>query len=480
MNRKLCFLIIFSLLILTLSAQSNLQINGINEAQMIYRSAEDSLNVYFRDSFAFNLAYRNFLFGMKFIADLPKYSNQQTELMQDLDPNRLDLGWKELYVSYSQDAFSIHAGTTAETFGQGLTFRSYEDIEFDEDHRIESFLVKYDKKLKLKAFYGGIESPSYTQKYDLAYGADAQYPLMRGVQLGASALGFRNLGVLNQYAFRDVFAARSIISLGNMEAYAEYAYSNNYKMATADTEGQAIYANVDYMIGPLMLGGAYKLYDDFSYRLHDLPLANHHGETLSDALASGLDEEGWQARTTLFLSPTISFSADYAEAWDEAKDKQMNDLYLEAAYSGSGEWLLSYSHIEKLNDSDNQWQKEYYPALSAGITAFNTPLKLQAEFKTVEKQSNTDESSHYEPKLQADFSLNKLALSLGLASHWEDFSSIAESRYMPSIEAKYPLFSHSDILIFAGKEAGGKVCRNGVCRFVAPFEGIKAELTTRF
>ncbi|MCD8479340.1 MAG: hypothetical protein LRZ88_03300 [Candidatus Cloacimonetes bacterium] len=76
--------------------------------------------------------------------------------------------------------------------------------------------------------------------------------------------------------------------------------------------------------------------------------------------------------------------------------------------------------------------------------------------------------------------MQKLGVSLGLSSHWDDFSSISQSRYMPNIEAKYPLFSHSEILIFAGKEAGGKVCRNGVCRFVAPFEGVKAEFTTRF
>jgi hypothetical protein len=417
---------------------------------------------------------------MKFIGELPKYSNQQTELMQELDPNRLELSWKELYAGYTQDAFSLHAGTTEETFGQGLSFRSYLDAEFDADHRMESFLIKYDEALKFKAFYGGIESRSYSERWDLAYGADAQYPVYQGVQLGASALGLRNLEAMNRYSYRDVFAGRMLLSLGNLEAYSEYALSRNYRQAGGDSEGRAIYANADYMIGPVLLGGAYKLYEDFSYRLQDLPLANHHGETISDALASGIDEEGWQARATVYLSSAISLSADYAEAWNSMEDKKMNDLYLEAAYNAAGEWLLSYSHIEKLNDADSQWQKEYYPAISAGISAFGTPLKLMAEFKTVEKQSFTNESSHYEPKLQADFSVRKLSLSLGLTSHWEDFSSIMESSYNPSIEAKYPLFSHSDLLLFAGKEAGGKVCRNGVCRFVAPFEGLKAEFTTRF
>jgi hypothetical protein len=51
---------------------------------------------------------------------------------------------------------------------------------------------------------------------------------------------------------------------------------------------------------------------------------------------------------------------------------------------------------------------------------------------------------------------------------------------MPSVQVKYPLFSETDILLLVGKEAGGKVCRNGICRYVAPFSGIKLEMTTRF
>src|SRR5690606_19218173 len=125
----------------------------------------------------------------------------------------------------------------------------------------------------------------------------------------------------NIYSFRDVFAGRLLLSKANLEAYTEYAVSKHYRKADGVTEGSAIYANADYMFGPLQLGGAYKHYDNFSYRLQDLPLANYHAETLSDALASGIDEEGWQARALLNLGYAWSLSADYAEAWDSPKDK---------------------------------------------------------------------------------------------------------------------------------------------------------------
>ncbi|MCB5272243.1 MAG: DUF6029 family protein [Candidatus Cloacimonetes bacterium] len=475
-------LLLFIALCLSLVAQTTLQINGLNEAEFVYRTVEDSLNAYFKDSFGFNLGYRDFRFGMKFISELPKYSNQESELLSELDPNSLSVAWKELYAGYQKDAFNIHVGTTQESFGQGITFRSYKDIEFDEDHRLDSFLLRYDDQLQFKAFYGALESESYKGRYDLAYGVDAQYPLWQGIRLGASALAYRNLGAFSKYSFRDVYAGRLLFTQGNFDSYAEYAYSDQYRLqGSSAIAGSALYLNADYMWGNLQLGGAYKNYDDFSYRLQDIPLANYHGETLSDALASGLDEEGWQARLLYNFGENISFTTDYAEAWDSSKDKKMNDLYLAVDVNlGMDLYQLSYSHIEKIDEAAHTWQKEYYPAISTGFSLMGIPLQLKAEFKEIIKQKDETESSHYEPLVQCDLSLGKLSVSLGLQSSWEDFSAWADSRYMPNIELKYPIFSHSDLLIFAGKEAGGKVCRNGVCRYMAPFEGLRAELNTRF
>ncbi|MDD4224647.1 MAG: hypothetical protein PHD87_08700, partial [Candidatus Cloacimonetes bacterium] len=108
------------------------------------------------------------------------------------------------------------------------------------------------------------------------------------------------------------------------------------------------------------------------------------------------------------------------------------------------------------------------------------------EFKTVEKlvadtvQNEYVEVRHYEPRLQADLSLGKLSLSVGVQSWWNDLSSILSSNYWPGIELKYPVLADTDLVLFAGREAGGKVCRNGVCRYVAPFSGLRLELATRF
>ena len=480
MKHTLLLLLLISFTLL--SAQNVLFVNGSNEAKFIYRTVEDSLHTYFNDTFGFNLAYRNFGFGMKFIAELPKYSTEQTELLDELDSNRLELGWQELYASYEKDAWKIYTGITEESFGNSIVFRSYKDLEFDIDNRLESFLFSYNDVFKLKAIYGAIENPAINGKYDLAYGTDLQSPNFQGISLGASAMAFRNLLTTNIYNQRTVFAGRLNYATEYIDLQAETAVSKLYHQPGIDTKnGKAIYVNGSYYFGPVTLGGAYKQYDKFQYRLNDLPTANYHNETLSDASATGEDEIGWQVFGTVSFTDGLDFTADYAEAFNSDKIKKMNDAFFALEYSGNSFSLLtSYSHIEKVDESSNSWQQDLIPALQTNFTWLKIPVQIQAEYKKVSKQRQDAESEHFEPKLQTNFTLKKLSLSLCAQSNWEDISEIFDSPYWASAQIKLPLFEHSDIILFGGKEAGGKVCRNGVCRYVAPFEGLRVELNTRF
>jgi len=479
---KYTLLLLLLVSITLLSAQNVLFVNGSNESQFIYRTVEDSLHTYFNDTFGFNLACRNFGLGMKFIAELPKYSTEQTELLDELDSNRLELGWQELYASYEKDAWKIYTGITEESFGNSIVFRSYKDLEFDIDNRLESFLFSYNDVFKLKAIYGAIENPAINGKYDLAYGTDLQSPNFQGLSLGASAMAFRNLLTTNIYNQRTVFAGRLNYATEYIDLQAETAVSKLYHQPGIDTKnGKAIYVNGSYYFGPVTLGGAYKQYDKFQYRLNDLPTANYHNETLSDASATGEDEIGWQVFGTVSFTDGLDFTADYAEAFNSDKIKKMNDAFFALEYSGNSFSLLtSYSHIEKVDESSNSWQQDLIPALQTNFTWLKIPVQIQAEYKKVSKQRQEVESEHFEPKLQTDFTWAKLSLSLCAQSNWEEISEIFDSRYWASAQIKFPLFEHSDIILFGGKEAGGKVCRNGICRYVAPFEGLRVELNTRF
>jgi len=491
------FLSFLLLISLPLTAQNTLSLNGLNEAKFTYRAAEDSLKVYFRDSFAFNLAYRNFGFGMKFIAELPKYSTNQAEMIDELAPGDLDLGWKELYVSYQKDAWLVYAGTMDETFGSGMLFRSFEDIEFDRDNRLTGFKLGFDDVLRLKALYGGITSPVNATAKDIAYGIDAEYPVLDMLSVGATVLTSRDLTATNIYSQTDLIGARAKYAQGRITASAEFGTRHLFHRGSPLLEsvrGTGIYAGADISFDTWQAGINGKYYDSFQMRLQDIPLANHHNETLADNQASGVDEQGLQGWATWYPFASASLNVDYAEAWNADWSKRMNDLYAGLEISRDNElYVLSYSHIEKKGSDPNSlgqpihyWQREVIPAFSAAVTMFRRPVTLSGEFKLVDKDhyiatlGDYELESHYEPKLQADIVLPRFSLSLGAQSRWEDFGSLMESRYWANAEAKIPFLGHSDLLLFAGKEAGGKVCRNGVCRYVAPFAGVRAEISTRF
>lgn len=121
----------------------------------------------------------------------------------------------------------------------------------------------------------------------------------------------------------------------------------------------------------------------------------------------------------------------------------------------------------------------YQPTLTGEFKAVAKESVMQSEQNGV-SYDQLYESSHYEPKLQLDVALGKLSLALGAQAWWEDFSSIGDGTYWPNLEAKYPILGGTDLVVFVGREAGGKVCRNGVCRYMAPFSGLRVDLNTRF
>jgi len=478
-GKVILILLIFLAGISILTAQNGLTINGLNQASYVYRAVPDSLHNYFYDSFAFNLVYRDFSFGMKFIAELPKYSIEQSELLAELNPDRLNLGWKELYASYNRNNYQVYAGTMEETFGSGLIFRSYQDLEMDEDYRVNGFRFVYDNKLRVKALYSAYNNPINRGKLDLACGADLQYPVLQPLTLGVSVLSLQSF-IGSSYKEDNIFGGRASFQEDWMDASLELA--QRFKEYSND-DGTAIYGNLSTYFGPLQIGGAYKYYEDFDYfnHLQDIPLANYHNETLVDSQSSGLDEEGLQGWMSFAFLKYWTFNLDYAEAWNHNHKVKMNDFFVSLDWNKDLKMAsISYSQVEKIDEILSHWQKESYPGFNLQFPGKKNPFTLSGEFKVVEKQVYDVETSHYEPKIQFDTSFNKLSCSLALQSWWKDFSHLTQSRYMPSVQVKYPLFSETDILLLVGKEAGGKVCRNGICRYVAPFSGIKLEMTTRF
>jgi len=159
----------------------------------------------------------------------------------------------------------------------------------------------------------------------------------------------------------------------------------------------------------------------------------------------------------------------------------MNDMYNSLEWQlGKSTLLLEYGHTEKLDKVTDHWQKDLKPAVSYSLPLGTYSLTTKAEYEYIEKVNQDDKAWHYEPMLQIDLGMGKLSVSVASESQWKYSEDVMGSRYWANCEIKYAAFEHTDITVFAGKEAGGKVCRNGICRYVAPFQGVKLEAITRF
>lgn len=489
--KKLYFLILLSLIILTSLSAVEVRISGLNSLNYVYRAAEDSLYHFLYDKFSFNLFYGDFTFGMKFIAELPRYDTFRK--IEDLNNNDLNLQWDERYLAYQSSGFRILGGTFEEAFASGLVFRAFQDEDFDIDSRLEGIQLRIQKDdLNLKAVYGGLPSeiPGKEDKTDLAYGIDSEYRLSDFLTLGASVLGFRHIHETNnQYSLYNLIGSRLGLNLNSFELSAEYALmqedadKKEFTFQKAQ-EGYAFYTNISAYLGKFTLAGAYKRYDEFNFRLHDLPTVNYSGEPLTENPSNpiGYDEEGLQGELRFVPNFTHEFLVNYAEGWNSNFKLRQSDLHTEYRHHfPSFSLTAEYSHLELLDEIINQWQKKIKPALGLDFTLYNWPVYTRLEYEIIAETHGQNDKTYHEPLIQADIQFADFGLSLIAEYRFQEGEDdVMSNPLYLGAEISSQIYNHSYLKVFAGREKGGKICRNGTCRYVSEFEGIRIELETSF
>lgn len=200
-------------------------ISGMNYAKYTRKSVDDSLKNYFEDDFTFNLKYDKLTFGMKFMADYPKYDSFSP--VEDLKSRDLEYEWGERYLEYKGNDFGIRGGTLEEVFSTGLVFRSYEDEDLNEDYRLEGARASYRKDdFKLLAVYGINDQG---ENRNTAAGFDIDY-IISDFRLGANFVNYQNEVLPDTYADQDVYSMRMNYSNDFFEFYGEYGHSNEYAL----------------------------------------------------------------------------------------------------------------------------------------------------------------------------------------------------------------------------------------------------------
>jgi len=172
---------------------------------------------------------------------------------------------------------------------------------------------------------------------------------------------------------------------------------------------------------------------------------------------------------------------NYAEGWSSDQKVRQSDLYSEFKHDFENFSLKAeYSALEQLNENSNKWNKELTPAITIDMLLLDNPLLIKAEYQYKEDENAAERISHYEPKIQSDISLGKYSLSLTVETQIGEAEDGEDGDFWIGGEIATNLFNNTDIRLFGGKEKGGIVCRNGVCKNQAAFNGLRLNIVTSF
>ncbi len=470
----------------SISAQSNLIIHGENQAKYIYRAAEDSLKNYFTDEFRFSVNMNEFTFGMAFLAYLPKYDQYQS--IDELNPSDVSWAWDERYVQWKSDPFMVQAGTLEEVFGNGLSLRAWNDRDLERDKRLDGILMRYNPdKLTVKALYGAVRNTIAEEqllKKDLVIGIDTDYQLFDALKIGGNILQLKNQNPIDNYAsfiHKNYYGVRTALNQEKIDLTSEYTevrYEHNVSKAY---RGHAFFVSSNVFFGQFTLSSGYKKYHLFRNPLSDLPSLNHYDQLLANE-ASINDEEGLMGEVKYIPNLENEMTLHYSESWNEDFKVRFANFFADYKLSMESMSILSeYEQIETKNDIAGTWVKESHPTVTFDFYQLTYPLTIKTKWKFVNKSH--EEENHYlqEPYLQCDIKYNdKLSVSVIGEYEFEGWDNFGKNSMWLGGEIKTSISTHTEVKLFAGKEKGGKVCRNGVCKYQSPFDGLRLELTTSF
>ncbi len=495
MNRIILFFILL-LFVFSLFAEEKVSISGINEFEYIYRNRKIEYRNYFSDKLTLQMQYKIFRLGLKYDLYHPKHDKfldidnipNEDEIPISLDNNEKNENYfDEYFLQIENDNFFVNFGTFDAVIGSGIVTHNYYDEDFDEDHRLTGIYEQttFDK-IMLQIFYGTMKNENDEDKKDKITALDIEYDILGNLTTGfAYLMHLRNqedLDEKNEYSQRDILSGRLNYQHDLFDISCEYAESNEYdRYDGRQIDGRAFYSNLTTYLDKFTVIGAYKNYLNFDSEISDLPTANHSEESLYDNWEPGFDEEGIMGEIQFIPNYENEFILNYAEGWSSDYKVRQADFYSEFQHEFENLILtLHYHHLEQMNENINNWKKELTPAVNFDFALGKFPIIIKTEYQYIEQEQGTSTISHYEPKIQTDVSFDKYSFSLTVENQVGDSDDGEDGELWIGGELAVTVFSSTDIRIFGGKEKGGKICRNGVCRYQSEFEGVRVEITTSF
>lgn len=214
-----------------------------------------------------------------------------------------------------------------------------------------------------------------------------------------------------------------------------------------------------------------------------MPTVNHSNEPLHKYIAPGNDEEGLIGEIRFTPDFSNELVINYAEAWDRnlPEKSRLKDFYAEARHDFDNSSItIEYSYLD-IDDKTAYFKKrKSTPSVSFDFYAWGLPMLVKADYQYIKKTEGEETNAYYEPLLQTEIGSRNISFSLIVQGSGEDWDDICEESPWVGGELYAKIMGNTELRLFAGKEKGGEICRNGICRQYPMFKGVRLEITTSF
>ncbi|MBI9071505.1 MAG: hypothetical protein JEY94_07890 [Melioribacteraceae bacterium] len=449
-------------------------------------------------------------------------------------------GIKRRFIEYRKDGFYLRGGDLSEVYGKGMVLNLFENRGIAFDTWLDGIKINYKyKNFDASLIAGTID---YRDSIDIARheiyklsGGNLNYEINTNLSVGGSFI--RAEADIPQFIDESNLISETpeiylSANTENFEFFVNYTHSWKKDRTLRETySGYGIYSSGSYFSEGFGFTLEYKNYRfditdpfrrfDNSRTSKIFPFQNppivmkEHSSTLLSRPIHEIDfndEVGLQAEFYyLFNDLTFTLNASVASRHDlfvynssgfnfEIEERSSNFLpSLDEEYSPyyeiflEGEYEYDFSTKFKLGAAYRN--KQLYTEIVGSVATHeitsvvipavikhklsdivSTELKYQLEF--VNDSYNASQEDFNNQFLALLFSFKqKLSLAVRTEFTSNDYDVSGRTSWIVG-EVGYRISSGNTVQISYGRERGGLVCTNGVCRYMLPFKGFRFSLQT--
>jgi len=254
-------------------------------------------------------------------------------------------------------------------------------------------------------------------------------------------------------------------------------------------KGLGYYLSATAAVSGYSLLGEYMDYDKLgypaaAYHFNDPPTPIKSGV----AIDRGVDEKGFGVTATATPLSPLYLEANYGRLYRH-KDSLTGVVEWEgkSRYSLGSDWTFEakFNHMVQENiELHVAGRKTDKPTITVNYLLGQSTFQLEGEYNFVVEDTGhlAVPWKYHETALSLSYGIGEaLLFTVG----WQGVDMKLERRYngqqsWPMFETVWSITERNVLRVRIGAERGGYTCSGGVCRFEAPFKGVKAQLISRF